>query len=266
MDRHTGDPEEPFTPDDIIRAHQLDQEIEAEYGVRYLTALVDMERQHVFCVVDAPDRDTAQTVHRKAHGMLADKFIEVEPTMITDFLGALAGMDTGELTFGSGVRTILFTDIVGSTALFDELGDDGALAIRREHDAIVRRAIADHGGREVKHTGDGLMASFTSVAGAVACARDVQAAVAEHNAGAERAFHVRIGLNAGEPVAEGSDLFGTAVNVARRVCDLAPADTILASPTVRDLAAGKGFSWESLGPHELKGFDEQVVLYKLVAD
>jgi DNA-binding NarL/FixJ family response regulator/class 3 adenylate cyclase len=128
--------------------------------------------------------------------------------------------------------TILFTDLVGSTALFDRHGDDAGDTMRRGHFATLRRAVTEHGGREIKSTGDGLMVAFTSASAAVRCAADMQRATAEAGNGLE----LRIGLDAGEPVAEGGDLYGTVVIIASRLCNAAPAGGILATQVVRHIA------------------------------
>ncbi|HEY5261234.1 MAG TPA: adenylate/guanylate cyclase domain-containing protein, partial [Solirubrobacteraceae bacterium] len=101
--------------------------------------------------------------------------------------------------------TILFTDLVGSTALFDRHGDEAANLLRREHFASLRTAVEEHSGREIKSAGDGLMVAFASAADAVRCAVDMQRATT----GVEGGLAVRIGLDAGEPLSEGEDLYGT---------------------------------------------------------
>jgi class 3 adenylate cyclase/pimeloyl-ACP methyl ester carboxylesterase len=164
-----------------------------------------------------------------------------------------------------GPMTILFTDIVGSTALTRRLGDEGARDVLREHERIVRGALAAHGGSEVKATGDGFMASFGSARKALECAIAVQKAFAQEEApdGSRNGtpLRVRIGLNAGEPVAEDGDLFGTAVNMAARIADQAQGGEILASNVVRELTAGKGFGFTDRGEQVLRGFEDSVHLY-----
>src|SRR5919202_1361881 len=103
-----------------------------------------------------------------------------------------------------GFVTVLFTDLVGSTALFDRRGDDVADALRRQHFDALRSAVAAHGGREVKSTGDGLMVAFSSAVSAVRCAVAMQ----EATTGAPDGPELRVGLDAGEPVADGDDLYG----------------------------------------------------------
>ncbi len=166
------------------------------------------------------------------------------------------------------VHTILFTDVEGSTALSQRLGDAKARDVLRQHERMVREALKAHGGSEVKTMGDGFMASFSSATKALECAIAVQRAFAEHNEAAEEPIQVRIGLNAGEPIAEDdpdgrSDLFGTAVNRAARITATAKGGEILVANVVRELAEGKDFLFADRGEASLKGFDEPVRLYEV---
>jgi class 3 adenylate cyclase len=160
----------------------------------------------------------------------------------------------------SSVQTILFTDLASSTALTQRLGDAKAQELVRAHNTIVREALASCGGSEIKHTGDGIMASFGSASGALDCAIAVQRAAAQRD---NPDLQVYIGLNAGEPVSEDSDLFGTSVQLARRICDQADAGQVLVSNVVRELAAGKGFLFSDTGEVALKGFEEPVRLFEV---
>ncbi|PZC45400.1 MAG: Adenylate cyclase, class 3 [Chloroflexi bacterium] len=152
------------------------------------------------------------------------------------------------------VRTILFTDLAASTALTQSVGDARAQEVLRVHDEAVRDALSAHDGEEVKHTGDGIMASFGSAA-AVEAALQMQAVL---NA-AE--VPVRIGMNAGEPIAENDDYFGSAVQLAARVCAEAEPGQVLASQVVRDLCRGKAFRFVDRGEASLKGFAEAMRLF-----
>ena len=166
---------------------------------------------------------------------------------------------------GSGLLTILFTDLVGSTALTQRLGDAAAQEMLRAHNTIIRDRLREHGGTELKNTGDGFMASFPSASRALECAIAIQKALAGYNDGRkEQAILVRIGLNAGEPVAEEADLFGTAVQAAARIAARARPEQILVSDVVRQLAAGKPFRFSSLGRFSLKGFRERQRLFEVV--
>jgi class 3 adenylate cyclase len=173
----------------------------------------------------------------------------------SDSRGADASNDAGTS------RTILFTDVEGSTALTERLGDAKARDLLREHESITREALKDHGGSEVKTMGDGFMTSFGSATKALECAIAIQRAFAERNDSADEPIKVRIGLNAGEPIAEDEDLFGTAVNLAARICSKADGGQILAPVVVRELVAGKGFLLSDVGETELRGFEDPVRLY-----
>ncbi len=161
------------------------------------------------------------------------------------------------------VHTILFSDVEGSTALTDRLGDAKARELLREHEGIVREALKSHGGSEVKTMGDGFMASFSSATKALECAIAMQRAFAEHNESAEEPIKVRVGLNSGEPIAEDDDLFGTAVNEDARITAAAKGGEILVSNVVRELAKGKDFLFADRGETNLKGFDESVRLFEV---
>jgi class 3 adenylate cyclase len=165
-----------------------------------------------------------------------------------------------------GFATILFTDVEGSTALTDHLGDKAARDVLREHEHTTREALNAHGGSEVKTMGDGFMASFGSATRAMECAIAIQRAFDHQglgNAPGKPAVRVRIGLNAGEPIAEDDDLFGTAVIVAARIAAKAQGGEILVSDVVRQLVAGKGFLFNDRGTFPLKGFEEPVRVYEV---
>ncbi len=175
---------------------------------------------------------------------------------VTSFLGLSA--ERGKVRSERSPLTILFSDMESSTATTQRLGDRAAQDIVHIHNEIMREALRAHDGREIKHTGDGLMASFASAAAAVACAIAVQRELEAR----EGAPSVRIGLNAGEPISEEDDLFGTAVQLAARACSHAAPGQILVSNVVRELTAGKGFLYSDIGEVELRGFEDPVRLFE----
>ena len=261
MDRHDG---VTVTPEELAAAHALDVEVQARHGVNYLSYWYDRDAASVFCFVDAPNKEAAEAVHREAHGLVTSRIIEVEGDSVVRFLGGMPAHPVGEAHEDTAFRTILFTDMVGSTNITQRLGDAKAMELVRAHDLIVRGHLAECAGTEVKHTGDGIMASFASVARAIECAIAIQQAFDRHSTSAEHPILVRIGVSAGEPVAEGDDLFGAAVQLAARACNQAAAASILTSTAVRELCVGKAFTFEARGPFELKGFDELVPLHEVV--
>jgi class 3 adenylate cyclase len=180
---------------------------------------------------------------------------------IDEFLGE--GEEAAEVPEAGAFRTVLFTDVEGSTALTQRLGDARARELLRQHERIVREALKAHGGSEVKTLGDGFMTSFSSATRALECAIAMQRAFAEHNQSAPEPIRVRVGLNAGEPIAEEDDLYGTAVNLAARIAAKAKGGEILASDVVRGLVAGKDFPFADRGRRKLRGFEEPVRLFEV---
>ena len=182
---------------------------------------------------------------------------------IDEFLGEGEEATAAPGLAAEDIHTILFTDVEGSTAMTQRLGDAKARDLLREHERTVRGALKAHGGSEVKTMGDGFMASFSSATKALECAIAMQRAFAQRNESAEEPVMVRIGLNAGEPIAENDDLFGTAVNEAARITATAKGGEILVSNVVRELAKGKDFLFTDRGEATLKGFDEPVRLFEV---
>ena len=188
---------------------------------------------------------------------------------VTDFLAVAPDVPSVQAP-DARFQTILFTDIVGSTPLMHALGDARWRELLSEHERVTRDILARHGGAEIKTIGDSFMVSFGSASRAVECAIDLQRAFAASDAvGAQPAapavdvITIRIGVNAGEPVADSDDLFGTAVTLASRVMGQAQGGEILVSDVVRQLVAGRNFVFADRGKTLLKGFEDSVRLFEL---
>ena len=261
------------TAEDVAEAHAKDMETQRKYGVEYHKYWVNEKAGKVFCLCDAPNAEAAEHVHREAHGMLAEKIIEIQPELAEGFLGSAETNDAGAAVLPGGgadardpgIRTVLFTDIVDSTALTQTLGDEAAMALFDVHNSVVRNALSNSGGREVKHTGDGIMASFVSAAAAVKCATQIQRDLAEHAKDQRgQLVKIRIGAAAGEPVEQHNDLFGCTVQLAARLCSHALPEQILVSNAIAELCLGKGFSFQDVGEVALKGFDRPVRAHAVI--
>jgi hypothetical protein len=255
MDRHDL-PD--ATAADIAEAHLRDREVQERFGVRFVTYWFEEEAGSAFCLVEAPDKEAVEAAHGAAHGMLPANVVEVDEANVRGFFGRLNTHPPGEPYVESAFRAILFTDMVDSTRLTQQLGDREAMRLLREHDTIVRAALAQFGGSEVKHTGDGIMAAFTSASQAVRAAMQVQRTLQEHNESEQSRLRVRIGVAAGEPITEQNDLFGAAVQQAARLCSCSQPDCIVVSSGVQDLCRGKGISFSDAGPIAVKGFEEPI--------
>jgi class 3 adenylate cyclase len=260
MDRHEFSAQ---TAAETAAAHLKDLAVQDQFGVRFLTYWFDDERQTAFCLARAPDRDAVDAAHRAAHGFVAYQIVEVERQMVERFMGGIVDHPPGEPYVETAFRTILFTDMEGSTTMTQQLGDARAMSLLRTHDEIVRDALERHGGSEVKHTGDGLMAAFRSVVAAIESAVQIQRRLGEADDGLEVPVRVRIGISAGEPVTERGDLFGAAVQLAARLCSRSEPGAILVSRAVHDLALGKGFEFRKRAPLRLKGFEGPVHVFEV---
>jgi hypothetical protein len=166
MDRHdlSG-----VTPEAIAAAHARDLEVGGKHDVQWLTYWFDADSGTAFCLGRAPKAENLVAAHREAHGLVPNEIIPVSEDAVLRFLGVVRNpVDHTQVT--SSFRTILFTDLEASTAMAEELERSAFLSLLTEHDLIIRRSLVASGGREVKHTGDGIMASFDEVANALECA------------------------------------------------------------------------------------------------
>ena len=160
---------------------------------------------------------------------------------------------------------VLFTDIVGSTAMTHEKGNKGAQEIVRAHNKIVREALMRTSGHEIKHTGDGIMASFNEIPQGILGASEMQRMIIEHNAQyPELPVRVKIGLAAGQAVVEDNDLFGVTVQMAARIVDKAHEGQVLVSDAMYGMMKGGNTKFVKRGPYLMKGIDGPAYLYEVL--
>jgi class 3 adenylate cyclase len=265
MDRHySGD----TTWHQIQYDHAKDLALQEEFGVQFLTYWFDEGRQTTFCLVSAPSTDVIEDVHAAAHGAIPNDVVEVDQGAVMSFMGRVADMPADDQPDGRPVdpafRAIMFTDIVGYTSLTERLGDLLALELVRSHNELVRVALRRFGGREVKHTGDGFMASFNAADTALECAVEIQRdTIDQANVEGGSNLMIRVGLSAGEPIQEHEDLFGHSVNLASRLCDAASPGEIYFSREFVDSLDRTHPEIVSVGEVELKGFTVPQIVSKL---
>lgn len=154
------------------------------------------------------------------------------------------------------LATVLFTDIVNSTARALELGDYHWRALLERHNQLVRQEIRVYRGREVRHTGDGFFITFQGPSQAIRCAQAVKDAIKELD------IEIRAGIHTGEVELIEGEIGGVAIHLAARIVDMAGPDEILASGTVKDLVVGSGIEFLDRGQHQLKGIPGQWHLYQ----
>ena len=208
-----------------------------------------------FLVKDTDPSELVQGVRAVARG---DALLS--PGVTRKLISAIADRN-GEpaLPVGSdrdrALATVMFSDIVGSTERAAEIGDRRWRDLLDRHDALIRRELARHGGREVKSTGDGFLALFDGPARAIRCAVAIQRGLRTEG------VEVRIGLHSGEVELREGDVGGIAVHLGARVAAAGSPGEVVVSSTVRDLVAGSGIGFADRGEHDLKGIPDRWHLY-----
>jgi len=186
-------------------------------------------------------------------------WVEQPEPLVSAIEAFLERVQEQEAEFDRVLATVLFTDIVDSTAIAAVMGDAKWRGLLEEHDRIAKAILARYRGTYVKSTGDGLMATFDGPA------RAVRAAHALVDAMRPLGFEIRTGAHTGEVAITDGDLAGLGVHVAARVASMAGASEVWASSTVKDLTAGSGLTFEDAGEHELKGVPDLWHLYRVVS-
>jgi len=255
-----------LTLEAVAEAHTADMAIQAKHGVNYIKYWCNEGSGKVFCLCSAPSAEAANAVHLEAHGMIADRVIEVDEELVESLMGKHVVAANGAVMVGTrpdpGSRTIMFTDIVGSTELTQKLGDQAAMKIVEAHDKIVRTALRAHGGREVKHLGDGIMAVFLSPEDACACATQIQRDLRTLEGATPAPIWLKIGAATGDPVERDGDFFGSTVQLASRLCAHAQAgQTVVSSAVCQNM---HGMLFDDLGEVSLKGFTAPVRAHRLI--
>jgi len=249
-------------------AHEQDLGIQDKYGVKFITYWYDEKRGTAFCLVDSPDIQSIKNAHNASHGQIPHEIIEVDPMIVESFLGRMKDpepeAETNKVVLDSAFKSIMFTDLKDSTLMTSTHGDKKALHLLHVHNSITRNALRARKGREVKHTGDGIMASFDEAINSVECAIEIQREFSQYNASnpSEKLF-LRIGISAGEPIEENDDLFGTVVQLAARLCNHAQPGQIVVSDVICDECNPSAFPFNPIGEIELKGFTRAIEAFEV---
>ena len=231
---------------DVATAHSKDLQHQEEYGCSCMTYWIDEDRGNIFCLVDAPDKEAVQEMHRKAHGLIPHKIIEVSKTVVRSFLGRIYDPESVEISeeglpvfSDPSFRILLLTKITDPNLLRHQFGSEKANELLNSHNQIIRKNINQFGGREVEHEGSDFIISFSSAAKAMACALDIQQEMLKEH---PDKFVFKIGVNAGEPVETTNELFGDTIRFADNMCFIAANFQIAVSPPVKELMAKDFFN------------------------
>jgi AraC-like DNA-binding protein len=224
---------------DVAEAHQKDLHIQAHHHCTCITYWVDVPRGAVFCLINAPDKGTVVDMHKKAHGLIPHKILEVSEDVVESFLGRIHDpedaiiTDKGLKIFSEpAYRVLLVAETIDHVLLRHRLGQEASEKLLIGQQEALRESVSQHGGRVVEHHGGGWVASFASAAGAVGCGLDIASRLPETD---RQKDVLRLAVSGGDPV-EGSDrLFGDALQLARRLCNLRTGGRVALSVSVKNL-------------------------------
>ncbi|MGE5522032.1 MAG: nickel-binding protein [Candidatus Dadabacteria bacterium] len=225
----------------VAEAHRQDLFHEREFGCKCMTYWIDEIRESIFCLIEAPDKESVEEMHRTAHGLVPNKVIEVNTNLVESFLGRIYDPEEAEIT-GDGLkvfndpsfRVLVVTKTEDPVLLQYKYGTEKAHQLLDQLKETIRRNIAKYGGGEVEQGGMGFIISFASAAKAVSCALDIQKETPNELADA---VGFRIGINAGEPVEKSNKLFGDTVQKASNMCAICKYFQVALSSSVRELVA-----------------------------
>lgn len=230
---------------DVAEAHRKDMLLQEEHACKCMTYWIDEERENVFCLIEAPDKEAVTTMHQRAHGLVPHKIIEVNRDLVESFLGRLhdpanaVTTDEGLKVFNDpSFRIILLINTKDPALLRFELGVEKANELLSNCTNAIRQILAAHEGREVEHPGTCFIASFTSASKAISCALAIQQTTLHQ---CMQAATLKIAISAGEPVSKNNVLFGDTIQFARRLCFVTRNAHIAVAAVVKELAAKDHF-------------------------
>ena len=231
---------------DAAEAHRKDMLIQAEYQCKCMTYWVDVARGVAFCLIEAPDKSIVEEIHRKSHGLVPNKVIEVKTDLVESFLGRINDpedaqvTDTGLKVFsGTASRILMVTQLMDRVLLQHKLGAGKTGELMDNVKTNLRKAISASGGRIAEDAGNRHITSFSSAPMAVACAIEIRKNLLEIRKDLPEEVRAlagcTIGLHAGDPVAESDKLFGDTIRLARYLCTLTSNNGIVVSSGVKEM-------------------------------
>lgn len=234
---------------DVAEAHRRDLLIQNDHACNCMTYWIDEKRGNVFCLIEAPNREAVEEMHKNAHGLIPNKIIEVNDTVVESFLGRINDPEEANLSEDGlkifsdpSFRSLLVTKVNDPALLQHQLGNEKAKELFKRYNDIVRKQLSLHGGSEAEQEGAGFVAAFTSAGKAVGCAIAIQKEIAANSE--LQLMGCRIGINAGEPVTANDKLFGDTILLAECMCSIAKNLQVAISSPVKDLVSKDYFPGE----------------------
>lgn len=224
---------------EVAEAHSRDVYLEKDHHCKCITYWIDELRGHVFCLIDAPDKESVNELHSRSHGLVPHKIIEVESGFVESFLGRITDPDSGQFTDtglllldDTSYRIILRVNTPDPVLLQHQMGLNAAAKKVEIQNSIIRKEISNSGGREVINEGSGIIGSFVAAEKAVSCALAIQQKMTESSL---EGCSIRI--HAGEPVSQNDDLFGETLQLLRTMGFINHIQSIVITDSVKELIA-----------------------------
>ena len=224
---------------DVAEAHRKDLLCQGEYGCNCMTYWIDEERETIFCLIDAVNKDAVKEMHSKAHGLIPNKIIEVSSSIVQSFLGRIYDPEDA-FTIEDGLkvftdpsfRILMITKIADPYLLQHQLGSENASVLISRQNQIIRKNIVSHQGSEVELDSEGFIASFSSASLGAACALAIQKDIPIQD---KVLLNLKISINGGEPVEKSQKLFGDTIQLANYLCNIKSDGKIVVASKVREL-------------------------------
>ena len=223
---------------DVAEAHRLDLLKQGDFGCNCMTYWIDEQRENIFCLIEAPNKEAVEEMHGSAHGLIPNKVIEVSNNLVESFLGRIYDPEDAKIADGlkiindSGFRTILVSRIIDPVLLEYNSGKEKTVEWLNTHNSVIRKHLREHNGREAEHSGSGFIISFDSATKAVSCALAIQK---EFSTIDSNPLDWKIGIHAGEPVEKSNRLFGDTISFAGYMCAIAKSCQVAISSSVKEL-------------------------------
>ena len=244
---------------DVAEAHRKDLLHQHEYGCNCMTYWIDEERETIFCLIDAANKDAVKEMHSKAHGLVPNKIIEVSSSIVASFLGriydpedAATGADGLKVFADPSFRTLIVTRIADPVLLQHKLGPEKANELISRYNEIVRKNIQLHSGSEVENGGEGFIISFVSASKAISCALSIQKDLPAFDA---TILDSKLAINGGEPIEKSNKLFGDAIQFANYLTTVTNNSQVALASSIKelvskDLLQNRSKSFLSLSPQD----------------
>lgn len=225
----------------VAEAHTLDLLHQDGFQCKCMTYWIDEDRETVFCLIEAPEKEAVEELHRKSHGLIPNKIIEVKSSVVESFLGRIYDPTAAEVKedglkifLDPSFRVLMVTSIIDPIILRKKIGREKADEVIARINNTVRKSTARCEGREAEHEGNGFIISFASASKAVSCALNLQKEISDADA---KTAGFKIALHGGEPIENMNKLFGDVIQLAKNMCNITKSGQVVVTSKVKDLVA-----------------------------